>query len=40
MALLQRHYAGTIRGHFNLEARFQAGFTAAEMAAPTAGLRP
>lgn len=30
--LLERHFGGTVRGPFNLEARLQAGFTAAEMA--------
>ena len=33
LQLLDRHYGGRPRGPFNLEARFEAGFTAAEMEA-------
>ncbi len=36
--LLQRHYGGTLKGPFNLDARYEAGFTPEEMAALTAGL--
>jgi len=36
--LLKRHYGGTLKGPFNLDARYEAGFTAEEMAALTAGL--
>lgn len=39
MGLLELHYQGTIRGPFNLEARYQAGFTAAEMEQLTRGLQ-
>jgi uncharacterized ferritin-like protein (DUF455 family) len=35
--LLKDHYPGSLRGPFNLEARFEAGFTRQEMAALTAG---
>ena len=38
LELLERHYASPLRGPFNLEARFEAGFTPQEMAALTAGL--
>ncbi len=38
LALLEENYSGTLRGPFNLEARYQAGFTKEEMAALTAGL--
>lgn len=38
LELLEENYAGTLRGPFNLEARYQAGFTKEEMAALTAGL--
>ncbi len=38
LELLGQHYSGTLRGPFNLEARFRAGFTREEMAALTAGL--
>ena len=36
--LLQRYYGGTLKGPFNLDARYEAGFTLEEMAALTAGL--
>jgi len=36
--LLKRYYGGTLKGPFNLDARYQAGFTPEEMAALTAGL--
>lgn len=36
--LLESHYSGTLKGPFNLKARYQAGFTKEEMAALTAGL--
>ena len=35
--LLQQYYGGTIKGPFNLDARYEAGFTPEEMAALTAG---
>jgi uncharacterized ferritin-like protein (DUF455 family) len=38
LGLLEENYSGTLRGPFNLEARYQAGFTKDEMAALTAGL--
>lgn len=38
LELLGENYSGTLRGPFNLEARYQAGFTKEEMAALTAGL--
>jgi len=38
LKLLKDHYAGTLRGPFNLDARYQAGFSKAEMEALTAGL--
>lgn len=38
LELLQAHYGGLPRGPFNLEARYQAGFTEEEMKALTAGL--
>jgi len=38
LGLLSQNYSGTLRGPFNLEARYQAGFTRDEMAALTAGL--
>jgi uncharacterized ferritin-like protein (DUF455 family) len=38
LELLAENYSGTLRGPFNLEARYQAGFTKDEMAALTAGL--
>jgi len=37
--LLKQHFQGSIRGPFNLEARYEAGFTPEEMAALTAGLQ-
>ncbi len=36
--LLKKNYGGSLRGPFNLEARFEAGFSPAEMEALTAGL--
>jgi uncharacterized ferritin-like protein (DUF455 family) len=33
--LLECRYAGTVRGPFNLEARYEAGFSRQEMAALT-----
>ncbi|MCJ7815661.1 MAG: ferritin-like domain-containing protein, partial [Xanthomonadales bacterium] len=36
--LLKQHYGGSLRGPFNLEARFEAGFSSEEMEALTAGL--
>ena len=36
--LLKRHYGGSLKGPFNLDARYEAGFTPEEMAALTAGL--
>jgi len=33
LELLRRHYHGTVRGPFNLEARYRAGFTEREMTA-------
>jgi uncharacterized ferritin-like protein (DUF455 family) len=36
--LLKRYYGGTLKGPFNLDARYEAGFTPEEMAALTAGL--
>jgi uncharacterized ferritin-like protein (DUF455 family) len=38
LGLLEENYSGTLRGPFNLEARYQAGFTKEEMSALTAGL--
>ena len=38
LGLLHEHYSGLPRGPFNLEARYQAGFTAGEMQALTAGI--
>jgi uncharacterized ferritin-like protein (DUF455 family) len=38
LGLLKQHYSGTLKGPFNLEARYQAGFTKDEMAALTAGF--
>jgi uncharacterized ferritin-like protein (DUF455 family) len=38
VALLKTHYSGTLRGPFNLEARYRAGFTPEEMRALTTGL--
>jgi uncharacterized ferritin-like protein (DUF455 family) len=38
LELLEQNYSGTLRGPFNLEARYQAGFTKEEMAALTAGF--
>ncbi|MFC1739934.1 ferritin-like domain-containing protein [Pseudomonadota bacterium] len=38
LQLLEKNYSGTLRGPFNLEARYRAGFTEEEMAALTAGL--
>lgn len=38
LKLLERHYPGSLRGPFNLDARYEAGFTEEEMAALTAGL--
>ncbi len=38
LELLERHYPGSLRGPFNMEARYEAGFTQEEMAALTAGL--
>ena len=40
LELLERHYSGTIRGPFNLAARYEAGFTEAEMQALTAASSP
>ena len=37
--LLRRHMGGLPRGPFNLDARYEAGFTTEEMAALTADLR-
>jgi uncharacterized ferritin-like protein (DUF455 family) len=36
--LLKDHYPGSLRGPFNLDARYEAGFSRQEMAALTAGL--
>jgi len=36
--LLQRYYGGILKGPFNLDARYEAGFTPEEMAALTAGI--
>jgi uncharacterized ferritin-like protein (DUF455 family) len=36
--LLKQNYGGSLRGPFNLEARFEAGFTRQEMEALTAGI--
>jgi len=36
--LLKLHYGGSLKGPYNLEARFEAGFSSEEMAALTAGL--
>jgi uncharacterized ferritin-like protein (DUF455 family) len=38
LQLVKEYYSGTLRGPFNLEARYQAGFSKDEMAALTAGL--
>jgi uncharacterized ferritin-like protein (DUF455 family) len=38
LKLLKRYYASPLRGPFNLDARYQAGFSPQEMAALTAGL--
>jgi uncharacterized ferritin-like protein (DUF455 family) len=38
LGLLKEYYGGSLRGPFNLEARFEAGFSLAEMEALTAGL--
>jgi uncharacterized ferritin-like protein (DUF455 family) len=38
LEVLKRHYGHGLRGPFNLDARYRAGFTEAEMAALTAGL--
>jgi uncharacterized ferritin-like protein (DUF455 family) len=38
LGLLKQHYGGSLKGPFNLEARYEAGFTPEEMAALTAGL--
>ena len=38
LALLRRHFTGTIRGPFNLDARYEAGFSEEEMEALTAGF--
>jgi len=38
LELLSRYFPGSLKGPFNLEARYEAGFTAAEMAALTAGI--
>jgi uncharacterized ferritin-like protein (DUF455 family) len=38
LELLKGHYPGSLRGPFNLEARYEAGFTPEEMAALTDGL--
>ncbi|MDH3789711.1 MAG: ferritin-like domain-containing protein [Xanthomonadales bacterium] len=38
LELLQKNYSGTLKGPFNLDARYRAGFTEAEMSALTAGL--
>ena len=38
LGLLRQHYKGLPRGPFNLDARYEAGFTEEEMAALTAGI--
>jgi len=38
LSLLKQHYPGTLRGPFNLPARFEAGFSPEEMDALTSGL--
>ena len=38
LSLLKEYYAVQPRGPFNLEARYQAGFSQEEMAALTAGI--
>ena len=38
LKLLKQYYASPLRGPFNLDARYQAGFSPQEMAALTAGL--
>ena len=38
LVLLRKHYGSSLRGPFNLDARYEAGFTRDEMAALTAGL--
>jgi len=38
LELLKQHYGGSLRGPFNLDARFEAGFSPEEMEALTAGL--
>ena len=38
LGLLERHYGGSLRGPFNLDARYQAGFSQDEMAALTRGI--
>lgn len=38
LRLLKLYYGGSLKGPYNLEARFEAGFTSEEMAALTAGL--
>jgi uncharacterized ferritin-like protein (DUF455 family) len=38
LGLLERHYGGSLRGPFNLDARYEAGFSPDEMAALTRGI--
>ena len=38
LGLLRDYYAGSLRGPFNLDARYEAGFSVDEMEALTAGL--
>jgi len=38
--LLKRHHGGALKGPFNLDARYEAGFSPEEMAALTAGIAP